>query len=218
MASEVALVLVSGQPRRIAAVDSLMVGVGIKSTAGTGLAIGQASELTTLKGNVQIDGTVTLVSGTVFQDDVELGNDPTDDITFGGSVVTDIYFKHTSPTVLHTISGRAPASDTGTGGNNILIKAASGAVAVTTNDGGTGGSTELCGGIGGIGSATKPAGGGGKLIARGGTAGAAAAGGGNNGAGIELDGGAGSGTGTHGTVALGTKSTAGGSYTSAVLI
>ena len=221
--TQVALVIVSGQPSRIIAADTLLVGAGIASRAGTGLSIGQASELTTFLGNVQIDGTVTVTLGTTFQDDVSLGNDPTDDITFGGSILGSMYFKHEITD--HYLSGRAPVLNSGVSGDSVNLSGATGAAAGVTVIGGMGGSGTVSGGTGGVcstnqdagdggissniggmggaGSTTKAAGKGGDTTLRGGTAGADNGGVGATGGDSWVDGGEKTGNGVSGGLFIG---------------
>jgi len=62
--------------------------LNIGTTTATSINIGRTGQLTTIQGNLQVDGTQTVVGNTTFQEDVVLGDAREDIISFNGAIGT----------------------------------------------------------------------------------------------------------------------------------
>jgi len=91
-------------------------------TTASAVTIGKTAALTTIAGNLQVNGTETVVGITTFQEDVALGNDSTDIITmpgrWGSAGAPNLIFQRG---LAHTINIDDAAS--AAAGTNLTIKA-----------------------------------------------------------------------------------------------
>ena len=159
--------------------------IGSAMGAADAINIGGVGSLTTIKGNLQVDGTETVTgistfnNNAIFNGDVTFGDAVTDSVTFTGRVAGSINFlKETSHFLAVDASTTASAN-----GGLIRLLGGDGAASVGVAAGGVGGQVGGTAGVGGAGSGAFAGGAGGAvslLAAAGGAAGAGAAGAGGN--------------------------------------
>lgn len=224
MGTSAALILVSGQPKRIAAGDTLLVGDGISAHDGHDLIVGNSSYNVTFPGNVVIDGNVTFTDGTTISGGVTF----TEDVTFGDAIAPDTTVSYHSTTrtsgdiifkkeETHNLIG-ADSTTSAASGASLYVVGGGGTDADATHtagpgggvvsnggfggtgdnahakDGGAGGQAQISGGQGGAGGVDIAAGTGGYALIQGGDAGADNDGDGANGGQVGIQVGLGKGT------------------------
>lgn len=198
---------------------TLLLGTDAQTTA---ISIGSVGVVTTILGDLTVNGTEIIIGPITFQGNVVFGDATTDTVQFVARVLDDLHFikevNHTvdidASTTVSTAGGNftfrsgagSPASGAtagATGGTLLLAGGTGGAAAGGAGAAGAGGAETVRGGTGGAGTATGVAGVGGAMTLAGGAAGADGGAGGANGGALTLDGGAASGAGTGGAVSIG---------------
>lgn len=176
MANSKSLVLASGRVKQIPDADTLIVGAGITGIAAssltiggstvTGVTLGSASIHTTVAGNLQVNGTETVVGTTTFQGDTDIGDDSGDTLTITAVVDSNVTFAASSArsilistaadevagnalTVTAGIGGASAGSATGGAGGDLSLAASAGGAGDATYAGGAGGDVSLNAGAGG---------------------------------------------------------------------
>lgn len=102
--------------------------LSIGTTNASAIDIGKVGILTTIKGNLQVDGTETIVGTSTFQNDATFegnatfGNAAADTVSFVGSVINDINFLKQANHVVKV----AASTSTDTAGGNISVKGGDG--------------------------------------------------------------------------------------------
>jgi hypothetical protein len=145
----------------------------IGATNATTVYIGRSGQTTQIVGDLNVQGTETVVgistfqNNAVFEGDVDLGNAATDTVTFVAEVDSNIVFKSGANRNLYI----ATPAGAGTAGNNISVFGAFGA-AGSGNNGGAGGQGIFAGGKGGDGDTGFSGGTGGTAYLLGGQGGA----------------------------------------------
>lgn len=176
----------------------------IGATNATTVYIGRSGQTTQIVGDLNVQGTETVVgistfqNNAVFEGDVDLGNAATDTVTFVSQVDSDLVFKTGSPRSLYI----ATPAGAGTAGSSLAIVSGAGA-AGSGMAGGAGALAVLSGGAGGAGDTGFAAGSGGSLLLTGGAGGAPSGGTPGAGGSVTIDSGAPGAGGANGGVVIG---------------
>lgn len=183
--------------------------LSLGTVAATAVNIGRTGQLTTIKGNFQVDGTETIVGASTFnanatfEGNVIFGNAATDTVQFVARVLDDIHFVKENG---HTID--VDTSTTGaTPGGALTVKSGTGSAASGATEGEQGGEMRVTGGAGGAASTTAGGnasfGGTTSLTGGAGGAGAASTNGGSSGGSSSMVGGSGGAGGAATTAGIG---------------
>lgn len=223
-----AAVRANGGVQRSAA-GGLSIGTDANTTS---LTIGTVGVMTTIQGDLTVNGVEVVVGATTFQGattfegNVTFGNATTDTVTFTSRLVGDLNaLKEANHSILidastalstaggaWTLQSAAGSAASGAtagaaGGALTAVAGTGGAAAAGAGAGGVGALGTYGGGAGGAGTATGVAGAGGSVLLRGGAAGANGGAGGAGGGDISVLGGLASGAGVNGVANIGTSNT-----------